>query len=203
MLALAVAAAILAESALMRAGLSAVLSAEPGVRVTQAVRAEDAASLNGDELDLVVHDVPDELSPEEALARTPRDIPVLALVGDRERTRALLRAGAQGVVSRDAPSSELTAATLAVGSGLAVLDADALAALMAPVAPTEPTPLSAREREVLELVADGLSNKLIAERLGVSEHTAKFHVRSLLDKLGADTRADAVARAARRGLLAL
>jgi DNA-binding CsgD family transcriptional regulator len=63
--------------------------------------------------------------------------------------------------------------------------------------------LSSREHQVLELVADGLSNKLIAERLGLSEHTAKFHVRSLLDKLGADTRADAVARAARRGLLSL
>jgi DNA-binding CsgD family transcriptional regulator len=60
-----------------------------------------------------------------------------------------------------------------------------------------------REREVLDLIADGLSNKLIADRLGISEHTAKFHVRSLMDKLGADTRADLVARAARRGLLVL
>ena len=56
---------------------------------------------------------------------------------------------------------------------------------------------------MLELVADGLSNRLIAEHLGISEHTAKFHLRSIMDKLGADTRAEAVARAARRGLLAL
>ena len=83
-----------------------------------------------------------------------------------------------------------------------MFDQEALAALLAPSA-AEGSVLSAREHQVLELVADGLSNKLIAERLGVSEHTAKFHVRSLLDKLGADTRADAVARAARRGLLSL
>jgi DNA-binding CsgD family transcriptional regulator len=63
--------------------------------------------------------------------------------------------------------------------------------------------LSRREREVLELVADGLSNKGIAENLGISEHTAKFHLRSIMDKLGADTRTDAVAKAARRGMLAL
>jgi DNA-binding CsgD family transcriptional regulator len=63
--------------------------------------------------------------------------------------------------------------------------------------------LTAREREVLELVANGLSNRQIAQALGVSEHTAKFHVASLLEKLDADTRADAVARAARRGLLTL
>jgi DNA-binding NarL/FixJ family response regulator len=65
-------------------------------------------------------------------------------------------------------------------------------------APVELTP---REHQVLELVAEGLSNKLIGLRLDISEHTAKFHVNSLLEKLEADTRTDAVVRAARRGLL--
>jgi two-component system nitrate/nitrite response regulator NarL len=63
--------------------------------------------------------------------------------------------------------------------------------------------LTPRERSVLERVASGLSNRAIADELGLSEHTVKFHVRSLLDKLGAETRADAVARAARRGVLTL
>jgi two-component system, NarL family, nitrate/nitrite response regulator NarL len=62
-------------------------------------------------------------------------------------------------------------------------------------------PLTAREREVLELVAEGMSNRAIAERLAISEHTVKFHVGALLGKLGAATRAELVAIAVRRGLI--
>lgn len=64
-------------------------------------------------------------------------------------------------------------------------------------------PLTPREREVLDLLADGLSNKGIAARLGISEHTAKFHVASVLAKLGAANRADAVRRGVRRGLVSV
>jgi DNA-binding CsgD family transcriptional regulator len=64
-------------------------------------------------------------------------------------------------------------------------------------------PLTARELEVLALLAEGASNKLIAQRLGISAHTAKFHVASLLDKLDAVSRTDAVAHAARIGVLHL
>jgi DNA-binding CsgD family transcriptional regulator len=63
--------------------------------------------------------------------------------------------------------------------------------------------LTLREREVLAAMADGASNKVIARRLGISFHTAKFHVASILAKLDADTRTEALARAARRGLVML
>lgn len=63
--------------------------------------------------------------------------------------------------------------------------------------------LTARELEVLALLAEGASNKLIARRLGISAHTAKYHVASLLDKLDAVSRTDAVAHAARIGVLHL
>jgi DNA-binding NarL/FixJ family response regulator len=63
--------------------------------------------------------------------------------------------------------------------------------------------LTAREHEVLRLVADGLPNKAIARELGISEHTAKFHVGSLLSKLGAGSRTEAVTQATRRGLLSI
>jgi DNA-binding CsgD family transcriptional regulator len=63
--------------------------------------------------------------------------------------------------------------------------------------------LTPREREALGLLADGLSNKAIAARLGISEHTAKFHVASVLAKLGAANRADAVRRGVRRGLVSV
>jgi two-component system nitrate/nitrite response regulator NarL len=202
MLALAFAAAVLADSVAVRTGLATLLGAAPGVRVTRTLAEVDAASLAPEDADVVVHDVPATLSAEEALARTPPNVPVLALVDAPERARELVRAGFQGVLHRDASAERLTAASAAVAAGLAAFDADALRALLAP-ASAEGSVLSAREHQVLELVADGLSNKLIAEALALSEHTVKFHVRSLLDKLGADTRADAVARAARRGLLSL
>jgi len=64
-------------------------------------------------------------------------------------------------------------------------------------------PLSGRGREVLEHLSQGLSNKMIARQLGISEHTVKFHVSSLYTKLGASSRADAVSRGARRGLITL
>ena len=64
-------------------------------------------------------------------------------------------------------------------------------------------PLTNREREVLELLAQGFSNKLIAQRLHISEHTVKFHVSSLYTKLGVSSRAEAVSRGARYGLISL
>jgi DNA-binding NarL/FixJ family response regulator len=66
-----------------------------------------------------------------------------------------------------------------------------------------PESLTAREREVLELLADGLSNRRVAERLGISEHTVKFHVASIYGKLGASSRAELIRRAARRGLITI
>ena len=63
--------------------------------------------------------------------------------------------------------------------------------------------LTARERDVLELLAEGLANKAIAVRLGISDQTVKFHIASILSKLGASNRTDAVRRALRRGLISL
>jgi two-component system, NarL family, nitrate/nitrite response regulator NarL len=69
--------------------------------------------------------------------------------------------------------------------------------------PGDALALTPREAEVLNLLAEGLSNKLVADRLKISEHTAKFHVNAILTKLGAETRTEAVVLAARRGLLML
>ncbi|HKV14670.1 MAG TPA: LuxR C-terminal-related transcriptional regulator [Reyranella sp.] len=96
----------------------------------------------------------------------------------------------------DVPDVEL------VGPG-----ATADATIVLPTAATPPSdgdvPLTPRELEVLALLAEGASNKTIARRLGISVHTAKFHVGSLLDKLDAVGRTDAVAHAARRGVIHL
>jgi DNA-binding NarL/FixJ family response regulator len=102
--------------------------------------------------------------------------------------------------------AELEAAIVAALRGLYVLDAAAREAAFEPRA--EPAifsgeALTPREAEVLALLAEGLPNRRIATRLGISENTVKFHVNALLDKLDADTRTEAVVRGARLGLVLL
>jgi len=98
----------------------------------------------------------------------------------------------------------LLAALRTVATGLGVFDPGLLRALLAVRAAPQDSPLfTPREAEVLSLMAEGLSNKLIAERLKISDHTAKFHVNAILNKLDAETRTEAVVSAARRGLLML
>jgi len=106
---------------------------------------------------------------------------------------------------QDSSAAALSAALSTVQSGLTVLDPDLDLALHVrrEDAGDPDDDLTPREREVLNLIGLGLANKTIAVRLGISEHTAKFHVASVLAKLGAATRAEAVRIGAARGLLAL
>jgi DNA-binding NarL/FixJ family response regulator len=121
-----------------------------------------------------------------------------------------------GALPRDAGQDEIIAALSAVGSGLVVLDrrlareflanrqtATVAAAQQYPEGTGITETLTTREVEVLQLLAEGLPNKLIAQRLHITEHTAKFHVSSIMLKLGAASRTEAVTLAARRGLLLL
>jgi DNA-binding NarL/FixJ family response regulator len=120
-----------------------------------------------------------------------------------------------GMLPRDAAPEEIIATLDAVGHGLVVLDrglarglASSATLAPAPGGASGPVdahegPLTTRELEVLQLLAEGLPNKIIAAQLRVSEHTAKFHVASIMTKLGAASRTEAVTLAARRGLLLL
>ena len=105
----------------------------------------------------------------------------------------------------DGAAIEVVAEFASLGAARAAgIDADAI--LVAPVAHDEEEivePLTAREVQVLELLAEGLSNKAVGERLGISDQTVKFHVASISGKLGAANRTDAVRRAVRRGLITL
>jgi DNA-binding NarL/FixJ family response regulator len=157
---------------------------------------------------------------DRALARM-RDIkalgaPTVAVIGSPEHLGPALAAGARGVVLRGEVGSELGPALAAVRSGLTVIDTSLSSALLpttparAPsVEPRSDRPhrgggeLTERERQVVALLAEGLSNKLIADRLGISDHTAKFHVNGVMAKLGAGTRTEAVVEAVRRGLVTL
>jgi DNA-binding NarL/FixJ family response regulator len=134
----------------------------------------------------------------EAMRRASPDGPVI-VVTDRSRARAALRAGAAGVLPRSAGAAELRVAIDAMLHGLAVAPAGGLWG----AGEEDDRRLTARELEVLKLLAEGASNKMIARQLAVSVHTAKFHVASILEKLDATGRTDAVAHALRLGLLML
>ena len=115
----------------------------------------------------------------------------------------------RSVLPRNAGVAEIRAAIEAVATGLIALHSDALDARRAdatrPVsARVEPDQrLTDRELEVLGMMADGLGNKVIAARLGISTHTAKFHVASIIAKLGAGSRTEAVTIGMRRGLIVI
>lgn len=137
-------------------------------------------------------------------------VPTILLVDDprADVAAAALRAGAAAVLARQSDARELLAALDAVRAGLIVLDAsvrDALApavtALRGAAAPSEA--LTAREKQVLAMLANGLSNRRVAERLAISENTVKAHVAAILAKLGATTRTEAVTLGVRLGLVML
>ena len=120
-----------------------------------------------------------------------------------------LRAGVRAVLPREATPEQLRAALVAAAAGLVVVHpAEMSAVLHAPAALSSPISelpeqLTPREREVLQMISGGLGNKEIAGRLSISEHTVKFHVASILGKLGASTRTEAVSIGIRHGLVLL
>lgn len=133
--------------------------------------------------------------------RDASGIPVVMLADEIPPFEAL-RSGARAVLASDAPAQQIVAAVLAVSVGLAVVPAEDSAIVFPTGRLEQPTePLTPREMEVIEMLAEGLSNKMIAHRLDISEHTAKFHVNSILAKLHAGTRTEAMMRAIRLGLI--
>src|SRR5690606_3096822 len=138
---------------------------------------------------------------------------VIAIVGESADPLPLLAAGVRGLLRRNVDGERLRASILAAELGLTVLDEDPADALVAAWSPSERgggdardktgDRLTPRERDVLALLADGLSNRSIAQKLGISAHTVKFHVDALLDKLSARSRTQVVVKAVRQGLLEL
>jgi DNA-binding NarL/FixJ family response regulator len=186
---------------LVRAALAAQLSHHPDLGLLP------PADRPRVDADVVVWDLgPDAEALSEVLSGlTALVVPVLLLAPGAVAWELALRAGIRGILRRDGSFDLLGAATVAVARGLTVLD-PSLVSMLRP-APGRPPglqePLTTREKEVLRLLAEGLSNKQIAARLEISDHTAKFHVNSILSKLGATSRTEAVVSAARSGLLVI
>jgi DNA-binding NarL/FixJ family response regulator len=197
--------AVVASDPLARRGLAALVAGEPGLGVAAQLDPEDGLERLRQEADVVVWDL-------GAASRASMDsvlrvgVPILALVHDEDDVVAALSAGARGVLFRDATAERLAAAVHAVHEGLLALDERLAPRALRPPQPSPPVlvePLTSREMEVLQLLAQGLANKAIAERLGISDHTAKFHVNAILGKLGVQSRTEAIVQAARLGLVIL
>ncbi|HLX06794.1 MAG TPA: response regulator transcription factor [Thermoanaerobaculia bacterium] len=199
---------LLGDDPLARGGLAYLLAGEPGFEVVaQADAAGAAAAVEREDPQVAVWDL--GVDPPAWLERLgdlgETGPPAVALLLDEEAAAAALAAGARGLLFRDVEAGRLAAALRALAGGLLIFDDALLPPLLRPPpAPqTQPEPLTPRELEVVQLLAQGLSNRRIAERLGISEHTAKFHVNAIVGKLGAQTRTDAAIRAARLGLVLL
>src|SRR5499433_224601 len=165
---------------------------------------------NRDRVDVLLGDVP----PRELLPvyRSGNNIASVVLLegANAEDTARALRAGARAVLDRSASRNEIIAAIKAAIAGLVVVPANVTLLPEAPLANdllkadgSGHARLTRRELEVLAAMADGASNKVIARRLGISFHTVKFHVAAILAKLDADSRTEAVAKAAQLGLVML
>jgi len=197
---------VMAAYASVRSGLRAMLEGAEGIGSVAESSLESESVLARSAPDAVVYDVnePDWLAPV-AQVRTA-DAALVLLSDDPATGQAALREPWRGLawLHKDVDREELVSAVRAVASGLVVLDRVSLrGALGHPSAAAERAELSARELQVLQLMSEGLPNKQIAQRLGISNSTAKFHVASVLTKLDATSRTEAVTVGLRRGLIAV
>ncbi len=203
---------VIAPTPMMQAGLQSMLTTGSIHVVGMAAAPEEVALLP--EIDVIV--IADDGQLEEIGRSFPntQSPALVVLTNDDERALMQMRALAVpgwGIVTLDAPAAQLQAAVAACAQGLIALPthlSNKLNALRAPRVEamkldTPDEPLTPREREVLELVGQGLSNKLIARALHISEHTVKFHIASFSTKLGAISRTDAVRLGVRSGLITL
>lgn len=208
--------AVFSDQAVARAGLVALLE-RGGIQVvatgTTAEPLDDEPGAAA-EADVVLLHVTGHTEAWRSVLAHLSSIPVVVLlddVVDTDRAARTLDAGARVVLARDATEEEIVAAIDAAAVGLIAMSARLAEPMLThrqaqlpSVGPPElAPPLTPRERQVLGMVAEGLPNKIIAARLGISEHTVKTHLAALFEKLGVSTRTEAVARGARLGLLLL
>lgn len=203
-----------ASSAIARAGLESLLRGHAGLQL--AVEQPRGARHSQPDVEtpqtvLVAEaDTLADASAREAIEWAAVGAPVVLLLRNPapESVTEALRAGVKAVLPASLPGPEIARVIETVAAGLVVLDGAGLEALL-PVrgpaalrgAPEPVEPLTAREVGVLRLVAAGLGNKEIASRLGITDHTVKFHVASIMGKLGAASRTEAVTLGIRHGLV--
>jgi NarL family two-component system response regulator YdfI len=208
---------IVAASSISQSGLENLLRASTSLQVVRVVADFSQLSESVEELqpDVVVAEVTghDRTLPDEIL-KLSEEVPVaiVLLVDDANTERDLdaLRNGVRAVLPRNMSPGGIVAAVEAAGAGLAVLLPEGLDNLLREstvshraVSPPLVEALTPREIEVLGMMVEGWGNKEISTRLGISEHTVKFHVASIMGKLNASSRTEAVTSGIRHGLIML
>ena len=202
---------VAAASGVIRAGLESLVRASPSLELagSEPDLSNLAAAVERDRPDVLLADLedqPDEPAPE---LLAPVAMVLLAAGPGAPWIAEALRAGVRSVLPRDVAVGEITAAIEAAAAGLVALHPADVNALLAsprpdrPALPESPQALTPRELDVFTMLAEGAGNKIIAWKLGISEHTVKFHVASIMSKLNASTRTEAVAIGIRRGLIML
>jgi NarL family two-component system response regulator YdfI len=207
---------IAAASAARRSELERVVQEDWSLLVAGSVSHLSALAQRGVESrpDVALVDLaePDPQIAATSLALQQSGAAVVVLVDDPSQnwTKQTLRAGVLGILARNSASAEIHSAIHAARRGLLLLEPEFIRGFVTtssrPAADTDfeiMEELTDREIEVLRMLAEGFSNKEIASRLGISDHTAKFHISSILAKLGASSRTEAVTVGVRNGLILL
>ena len=201
--------AVAATSAVRRAGLESIIRSHAEFQLAGSFGtvASLAPFARSTELDVIVID---SNSIQDLLLEPTSEAAIVLLteVSDARSISRLLRSGVRAILSRESEPDDVLSAIFAVYDGLVLLSlpaAESLAAVFGDqplqLADELSAEITSRETDVLRMLAEGLVNKDIAARLGISEHTVKFHISSILDKLGASTRTEAVTQGIRRGLI--
>jgi NarL family two-component system response regulator YdfI len=196
---------VAATSAVRRAGLESVIRSQPDFQLAASTGtlARLDSHIRNSEADVVVADSDSLAALEEAAA----PVVLLTAIADARSVSRLLKAGTRSILPRESDPDEIVSAIYAAYSGHVLLSAHVAENLAAIYGDHEPQldetaeEITSRETEVLRMLAEGLVNKDIASRLGISDHTVKFHISSILEKLGASTRTEAVTLGIRRGLI--
>ena len=201
--------AVVATSAVRRARLESVIRSQTEFHLAGSFDAVAAlvSFARRAELDVIVIDSD---SIRDLLLEPIADAAIVLLtdISDARSISRLLRSGVRAILSRESDTDDVLSAIYAAYDGLVLLGAPTAESLAA-VYGDQPLEvedelseeITSRETDVLRMLAEGLVNKVIAARLGISEHTVKFHISSILDKLGASTRTEAVTLGIRRGLI--
>ena len=208
---------IVASSSISQSGLENLLRASTSLQIVRVVSDFGQLSENVEELqpDVLIAEITgqDRTLPEEILNLSEEaPVAIILLVDDAnaERDVEAFRNGVRAVLPRNMSPGGIVAAVEAVGAGLAVLLPEGLETLLREstashraVSPPLVEALTPREIEVLGMMVEGWGNKEISTRLGISEHTVKFHVASIMGKLNASSRTEAVTSGIRHGLIML
>lgn len=207
---------VAATSAVRRSGLETIIREGPSLKLIGSSPGmvgllERARELHPDAV-LIDLPQPDPQFPATAASLAEMGTSILVLVDEPDAgwTARVLRAGVSALLPRESTASEIHSAIQAAAKGLILLDPEIAQNLAGAVRAERSESsgemiedLTAREIQVLRLLAEGLGNKEIAARLGISDHTAKFHISSILAKLGASSRTEAVTIGIRMGLVLL